>query len=144
MSARENGELTMADKNENGSAFDLLGQFDIAPIKAVKDTPFEFITNSAFFMILTVAVIAVLMLVFTASARVVPGRRQTLSEIIYDFGFGLVTDILGKHGRPFLPFVLSVFLFVFVANMWGMMPYSFTVMSHVSLTAFMRSLSSAW
>ena len=54
----------MADKNENGSAFDLLGQFDIAPIKAVKDTPFEFITNSAFFMILTVAVIAVLMLVF--------------------------------------------------------------------------------
>jgi F-type H+-transporting ATPase subunit a len=137
MSARENGELTMADKNENGSAFDLLGQFDIAPIKAVKDTPFEFITNSAFFMILTVAVIAVLMLVFTASARVVPGRRQTLSEIIYDFGFGLVTDILGKHGRPFLPFVLSVFLFVFVANMWGMMPYSFTVMSHVSLTAFM-------
>ena len=40
MSARENGELTMADKNENGSAFDLLGQFDIAPIKAVKDTPF--------------------------------------------------------------------------------------------------------
>ena len=59
MSARENGELTMADKNENGSAFDLLGQFDIAPIKAVKDTPFEFITNSAFFMILTVAVIAV-------------------------------------------------------------------------------------
>ena len=127
----------MADSTEAKGGFDLMGQFVIKPIKAVEGTPFEFFTNSALFMVLTVAVITLLMIIFTMNARVVPGRTQTLSEIIYDFGFGLVSDIMGKHGRPFLPFVLSIFLFVFVANIWGMMPYSFTVMSHVALTAFM-------
>ena len=87
MSARENGELTMADKNENGSAFDLLGQFDIAPIKAVKDTPFEFITNSAFFMMLTVAVIAVLTAVVLRAGIVV--------RCFVVGGFGFV--ILASH-----------------------------------------------
>ena len=42
-----------------------------------------------------------------------------------------------SDGRPYVTFLLSVFLFVFVANILGMLPYSFTVFSHISLTAFM-------
>ena len=129
----------MAEKSGDGekSAFDLMHQFDITPLAGLENTPLAFVTNSAFFMILTVAVIAVLMVVLTLSAKVVPGRGQTISEIIFDFGFGMVDDILGKKGRSFVTFLLSIFLFVFVANILGMMPYSFTVFSHISLTAFM-------
>ena len=119
----------MAEKSGDGekSAFDLMHQFDITPLAGLENTPLAFVTNSAFFMILTVAVIAVLMVVLTLSAKVVPGRGQTISEIIFDFGFGMVDDILGKKGRSFVTFLLSIFLFVFVANILGMMPYSFTV-----------------
>jgi F-type H+-transporting ATPase subunit a len=129
----------VAEKSSEGekSAFDLMHQFDITPISVLADTPFAFVTNSAFFMLLTVAVIAFLMIIMTANAKVIPGRGQTISEMIFDFGFGMVDDILGKDGRPYVTFLLSVFLFVFVANILGMLPYSFTVFSHISLTAFM-------
>ena len=129
----------MAEKSSEGekSAFDLMHQFDITPLKVLADTPFAFVTNSAFFMLLTVVVIAFLMILLTANAKVVPGRGQTLSEMIFDFGFGMVDDILGRDGRAYVTFLLSVFLFVFVANILGMLPYSFTVFSHISLTAFM-------
>jgi F-type H+-transporting ATPase subunit a len=129
----------VAEKSSEGekSAFDLMHQFDITPLKVLADTPFAFVTNSAFFMLLSVVVIAFLMILLTAYAKVVPGRGQTLSEMIFDFGFGMVDDILGKDGRAYVTFLLSVFLFVFVANILGMLPYSFTVFSHISLTAFM-------
>ena len=129
----------MAEKSSEGekSAFDLMHQFDITPLKVLADTPFAFVTNSAFFMLLTVVVIAFLMILLTANAKVVPGRGQTLSEMIFDFGFGMVDDILGRDGRAYVTFLLSVFLFVFGANILGMLPYSFTVFSHISLTAFM-------
>jgi F-type H+-transporting ATPase subunit a len=129
----------VAEKSSEGekSAFDLMQQFDITPLSVLADTPFAFVTNSAFFMLLTVAVIAFLMIIMTANAKVIPGRGQTISEMIFDFGFGMVDDILGKDGRPYVTFLLSVFLFVFVANILGMLPYSFTVFSHISLTAFM-------
>ena len=66
-------------------------QFDITPLAGLENTPLAFVTNSAFFMILTVAVIAVLMVVLTLSAKVVPGSRAD------DIGNDLRLRL--RHGR---------------------------------------------
>ncbi len=46
----------------------------------------------------------------------------------------MISDTAGKDARPYFPFILSLFLFVLVANLIGMLPYSFTVTSHIIVT----------
>jgi F-type H+-transporting ATPase subunit a len=54
--------------------------------------------------------------------------------MIYEFVSKMIGDTAGKDARPYFPFILSLFLFVLVSNMIGMIPYSFTVTSHIIVT----------
>ncbi|MBX9875775.1 MAG: F0F1 ATP synthase subunit A, partial [Beijerinckiaceae bacterium] len=65
----------------------------------------------------------------------VPGRLQSLAEMIYEFVASTVTGVMGKEGMKFFPLVFSLFMFVLCANMLGMIPGSFTVTSHIVVTA---------
>ena len=60
---------------------------------------------------------------------------QTLAEISYEFVAKMVRDSAGSEGMRFFPFVFSLFMFVLVANVLGLMPYFFTVTSHIVVTA---------
>jgi F-type H+-transporting ATPase subunit a len=91
-------------------------------------------TNSALFMVATVAVISIYMIMSTASKRVVPGRAQLLSEMTYEFVANMVRSAAGTAGMKFFPLVFCLFTFIFVANMFGMVPYFFTVTSHIIVT----------
>ena len=46
----------------------------------------------------------------------------------------MIRDTVGSEGRPYFPFIFTIFMFVLVGNMWGMMPYSFTFTSHIAVT----------
>jgi F-type H+-transporting ATPase subunit a len=97
-------------------------------------------TNSALFMFIAVLGIAILMLGFTRSRALVPGRLQSLAEISYEFVADTLRSSAGEAGMKFFPFVFTIFMFVLFANILGLLPYAFTVTSHIIITAALALL----
>ena len=115
-----------------------LAQFAIEPIAPIHigglDASF---TNSAGLMVIAVAAITAFMLLGTRKQAIVPGRWQSLCEGMYDFVSGLLKENVGNEGRKYFPFVFSLFMFILFCNLLGLLPYSFTVTSHIIVTAAM-------
>jgi F-type H+-transporting ATPase subunit a len=97
------------------------------------------LTNSALFMIIAVGLIYILMIYGTKSKSLVPGRLQSAAEMLYEFMADTVRSTTGKEGMKFMPLVFSLFIFVLVCNMVGLIPGTFTVTSHIVVT-FMFAL----
>jgi len=93
------------------------------------------ITNSVMFMLIAAGLISIFFL--TAARRaVVPGRMQALAEMLYGLVDGALTGgIIGDRGRPFLPFVFTLFLLIATLNLIGLAPGGFTVTSQLAVTA---------
>jgi F-type H+-transporting ATPase subunit a len=104
-------------------------QFQIKPI-----LPAIGFTNSSLFMIGAAAVIVGGILLATRRKSVVPGRAQSVAEIVHDFVAGTLRDAAGEEGMKFFPLVFSLFTFVLTANLLGMIPGFFTVTSHIIVT----------
>ncbi|MGN0919378.1 MAG: F0F1 ATP synthase subunit A [Alphaproteobacteria bacterium] len=84
------------------------------------------LTNSALFMILS-ALIGLMILIFCLYRRqVVPGAPQSLAESLYRFVAKIAKEALGDKARPYLPFLFSVFVFIFMGNLLGLVPMGFT------------------
>jgi F-type H+-transporting ATPase subunit a len=92
-------------------------------------------TNSALMMFIIVAAISVLMIGATTSRALVPGRFQSIAEMSYEFVANTVRSSAGTEGMRFFPFVFSLFMFILVANLIGLIPFSFTVTSQIVITA---------
>jgi F-type H+-transporting ATPase subunit a len=92
-------------------------------------------TNSALFMTFAVVLSFALFYFSTAKRTMVPGRWQSIAEILYEFNRGMVKDNIGNEGLKYLPFVFTLFLFILFGNMLGLMPYAFTFTSHIVVTA---------
>lgn len=97
-------------------------------------------TNSSLFMVLTVGLIASYLILSTRGRGLVPNRVQLVSEMMYEFIANMVRSSAGSEGMKFFPFVFSLFAFVLIANMFGMIPYFFTVTSHIVITAALALL----
>jgi len=97
-------------------------------------------TNSALFMLIAVVGIAILMLGFTRSRALVPGRLQSLAEISYEFVADTLRSSTGEAGMKFFPFVFTIFMFILFVNVIGLLPYAFTVTSHIIITAALALL----
>ena len=91
-------------------------------------------TNSSAYMFAAVAIIAILMLGATAGRRLIPTRFQSVGEIAYEFVADTLRSNAGEAGMKFFPLVFSLFMFVLVTNMIGIIPYTFTVTSHIIVT----------
>ena len=92
------------------------------------------LTNSAAFMVLTVVAIGVFLILGMRRPAMVPGRWQSMVELSYVFIANLLKDTVGTEGRPYFPFIFTVFMFVLVGNLIGMVPYGFTFTSHIIVT----------
>jgi F-type H+-transporting ATPase subunit a len=97
-------------------------------------------TNASLFMIAAVAVTALIMIAATSKRSVVPGRMQSLAEMTYEFIAGTVRSSTGEEGMRFFPLVFSLFIFILILNLLGMMPYGFTVTSHIIITFAMAAI----
>jgi F-type H+-transporting ATPase subunit a len=95
-------------------------------------------TNSSAYMLLAVAVIGLLML--ATSRNLVPGRLQSIAEISYEFVANTIRSTAGAEGMKFFPLIFSLFMFIAVSNMIGIIPYTFTVASHLVITAALALL----
>ena len=91
-------------------------------------------TNSSLFMVLTISVISLFFIAATQKKSLVPNKMQLIAEMAFEFVSKMISETAGKDARPYFPFILSLFLFVLVANLLGMLPYSFTVTSHIIVT----------
>jgi F-type H+-transporting ATPase subunit a len=110
-------------------------QFEIKQLIPIEIGGYDVsLTNSGAFMLAAVALITLFMTVATSKRSLVPGRLQSVAEYSYGFIANMLRDNVGTAGMPFFPFVFSLFLFILVANFLGMMPYSFTVTSHIIVT----------
>jgi len=97
-------------------------------------------TNSALFMTLAVALIAWFLLGATARRALVPGRLQSLAELSYEFVAATVRNTAGTEGMRFFPLVFSLFMFILFTNVMGLIPYGFTVASHIIITVALALL----
>ncbi len=91
-------------------------------------------TNSSLFMLLAMAAISALTIFGMRGRALVPTRLQSVAEISYEFVASMVRDNIGVAGLKYFPFVFTLFMFVLFLNMLGMVPYSFTVTSHIIVT----------
>jgi F-type H+-transporting ATPase subunit a len=89
-------------------------------------------TNSSLYMVIAVTGIAALML--GSGRSLVPGRVQSVAEISYEFVADMLRSSAGNSGMKFFPLVFSLFMFILAVNMIGLIPYTFTVTSHIIVT----------
>ncbi|MEM1371870.1 MAG: F0F1 ATP synthase subunit A [Pseudomonadota bacterium] len=100
-------------------------------------------TNSALYMVVAVAAISLFLIFAMGGRSLVPSRLQSVAELIYEFVRDTVTENIGPKGMQFFPLVFSLFIFVLVLNLLGMIPIpgvTFTVTSHLAVTAAMAML----
>jgi len=119
------------------------GQSPLAQFEIKRWVPIEIgyldisFTNSSTFMVLTVIAVSAFLVLGMRRNALVPGRWQSMVELLYIFIANLVKDTVGNQGRPYFPFIFTVFMFILVGNLFGMLPYSFTFTSHIIVTFVM-------
>jgi len=112
-----------------------LEQFEIKAIAPINVGGLDIsFTNSSAAMVAAVVLASGLLVLGMSRASVVPGRIQSLAEMSYEFVAGLLSDTVGAEGKRFFPFVFTLFMFVLLGNLLGMIPYSFTFTSHIIVT----------
>jgi F-type H+-transporting ATPase subunit a len=97
-------------------------------------------TNSALFMLIALGVISLLMIGATASRALVPGRIQSIAEVSYEFVANTLRQSAGTEGMKFFPLVFTLFMFILTVNVIGLIPYTFTVTSHIIITVSLALL----
>lgn len=92
------------------------------------------LTNSSLFMILILLVILFWISLSYYKNSLIPSSWQSFQEIFYNLTSEIIKDNLGKKGEIYLPFIFTLHIFVLFSNLLGMIPYSFTVTSHIIFT----------
>ena len=115
--------------------FDPLHQFQISRLREISiggvDASF---TNSAVFMVVAVVAITAFMLIAVRGKALVPTRLQSMAELSYEFIANMIRENAGTAGMKYFPFIFSLFMFILFCNLIGMIPYTFTVTSHIIVT----------
>ncbi|MEE3295232.1 MAG: F0F1 ATP synthase subunit A, partial [Pseudomonadota bacterium] len=91
-------------------------------------------TNSSLFMLIAVTAISFFMIFSMRKNSIIPSRLQSAVEISYEFVSNMVRQNVGSQGKTYFPFIFTIFMFVLFLNMLGMIPYAFTVTSHIAVT----------
>ncbi len=85
--------------------------------------------------------VMILLIIFgllaTKGISMVPTKWQNVFEAILDFMENFTVDITGEHGRPYFPILATVFLFIFVSNLIGLMPWMFPPTANWNTTVAM-------
>ena len=112
-----------------------MSQFEIKKIIDLRLFDYDVsFTNASLFMVLALGVICGFMIYAMRGRSLVPTRIQSVAEMLYEFIAKMVRENLGKDGMTYFPWVFTIFIFILVLNLLGMIPGSFTVTSHIIVT----------
>ena len=113
-----------------------LQQFEIKTLLPIKVAGMDLsFTNSSLYMMLALLAATLLMILPMRRKATIPGRWQNLPEMLYEFVNGIVRDTIGPGGMRFMPLVFTLFMLVLMGNLLGLVPYGFTITSHIIVTA---------
>jgi F-type H+-transporting ATPase subunit a len=112
---------------------DPMTQFVVKPLFGGEMGLFT-ITNATLWMAIVVATISLLLIGAVQGRALVPTRMQSVAEMLYGFVRQMLTDIAGEQGMQYFPYIFTIFTFVLFSNLLGMLPYAFTVTSHIAVT----------
>ena len=118
-----------------GLEFHPMDQFIVSPLFGDDaSVAWYTITNATFWMALAVLATFAMLVLGSARRSVVPGRMQSVAELAYGFIHKMVEDICGKEGLKFFPYIMTLFMFIVMANFLGLIPTAFTPTAHFSVT----------
>lgn len=116
-------------------SFNPLDQFKVFPIVKLSLAGYDIsFTNSALFMLIAVSLIFSLFYFASRNVCLVPGKLQIFAEMLLQLIDNTLTESAGIKAKPFFPFIFTLFIFILTLNLLGMMPYGFTVTSHIVIT----------
>jgi ATP synthase subunit 6 len=119
------------------SVFSPLEQFALITLVPIELGPFNIsITNATLFLVLSVGICYSTLRLCIFNATVIPNNWQYIAESLYNFVNNELVVKLINHprSREYFPFIFTLFMFIFTSNELGMIPYTFTVTSHLILT----------
>jgi len=111
-----------------------LEQFEIIPLLFFSLVINLFFTNASYFLILAITITLLFFYLSNLNSTLVPNRWQSITENVYEFVQNMTFEALGNKGSKFFPLLFTTFTFVFGCNILGMIPYTFTVTSHIIFT----------
>ena len=91
-------------------------------------------TNASLFMVISSLAILIIFNLGSKKNSIIPDKIQLLAELSYTFVSKMINDTAGSKAKPYFSFIFSLFMFVLFCNMFGMIPYTFTVTSHIIVT----------
>ncbi len=92
------------------------------------------INKAVWFLFLGAAVTFLILFIGTRLLKDRPGAYQVIVEDIYGFGRNHIGAQQGEEGRKLYPYTLTLFIFILVLNLIGLIPNSFPVTSSISFT----------
>jgi F-type H+-transporting ATPase subunit a len=130
----------MATEEGSGLAIHPMDQFVVKPLFG--DGPIQWYTPTNVTLWMAIAVLAVVALLVLSTRRraIVPSRGQSVAELFYGFIHKMVEDVAGHEALKFFPYIMTLFMFVFLSNMLGLIPMSFTTTSHIAVTVVLALL----
>lgn len=112
-----------------------LGQFEIKNLLDISIFGIDIsFTNSSFFMLAASIMVLVYFSLAFRKRQMIPSRLQVSAEMLYSLITTMIDQNIGTRGRKFAPLIFTLFMFILLCNLLGMLPYSFTVTSHISIT----------
>ncbi|MBL4918726.1 F0F1 ATP synthase subunit A [Szabonella alba] len=130
----------MADEATGGFQIHPMDQFIVKPLFGGDHIAWYTVTNVTLWMALAVVAIAALLIYGTRRRAIVPSRSQSVAEMIYGFIYNMVEDVTGHEGVKYFPYVMTLFLFILLSNLLGLLPMAFTTTSHVAVTVVLALL----
>ena len=118
-------------------------QFEVRPL--IEHPLFQiaghniYFTNQSLFMVIVVAAASLFLTLAMGGGRMVPSRVQSMAEMSYEFVANMIHSSAGDDGLKFFPFIFTTFIFVLFCNVFGMVPWSFTVTSQIAITFAMTA-----
>jgi F-type H+-transporting ATPase subunit a len=121
--------LNPLDQFEIKKLFDItIGGYDIS------------YTNSSFMMSAVLLFIFFVLGVMALRPKAIPSRIQIIGESLYELIDSMILGTAGKEAKRYMPFIFTLFMFIISSNLLGMIPYSFTVTSHIIVTFIMAAV----
>jgi len=111
--------------------FSVIVQFPLSiPLFGVDIT----ISNAVIYQVLVLSVFNFFLYFTTKKSSFVPSRWQSVIELLYTFVGSLVRQQTGANGVEYVPLFFTTFMFILISNLIGLMPFGFTMTSHILLT----------
>jgi F-type H+-transporting ATPase subunit a len=112
-----------------------LEQFEVKTIVPIEIGGIDIsFTNSSLMMVIAFVLGGGVVAMAASRGAIIPGRFQSVAELLYEFIAGIIRETIGAEGRRYFPIIFTLFLFILIGNMLGMVPYSFTFTSHIVVT----------